>query len=689
VLYYEGTSVDISDRKRLETERRQTEETLQQLNSELESCIYQRTIELEKTIQQLQREVANRQHIEELLLQNEAQFQQLAATVPGMLFQYVQYPDGSDVFIYISPGCQTLYDVSPEQGLKSTRFMWEKIYPDDVQTFLDGLARAAQRQETCYIEYRITLSSNCLKWLAVNARPEKQIDGSILWHGITVDITKRKQIEEALQYSEERFRTLFNESPFGVALVNMEDQFIQVNPAHCQMVGRDEQELLQMRFTDFTHPDDLTSDSELMRQLIEQRIFKFQLKKRFFKKNGELFWANLTVVPICNSEGKMLYTLGTIQDITEQMQAEEATKRSEEQLRLVLQNMPVMLDVFDRAGNIIVWNQECERVTGYSAAEIIGNPNALEMLYPDSNYLRSMLLQWAERGLNFRNWEWDITCKDGSVKTIAWSNLAQEFPVVGWESWAIGIDVSERKKAEAEMLNALNQERELNELKSQFITTVSHEFRTPLSTILASTELLERYDYQWCEEKRHLRYQRIIEAIARMTHLLDDVLFVGKAEARRLEFNPSRVDVVNFCQELLEELNLNLKEKHTLKFTCEGSSNTILSVDVQLLRHILYNLISNAIKYSPQGGEISINLLCQAQKVTFQIQDTGIGIDPQDQEHLFTLFKRGKNVGTILGTGLGLTIVKRCVELHGGNIAIESELGVGTLVNITLPLNNS
>lgn len=146
-------------------------------------------------------------------------------------------------------------------------------------------------------------------------------------------------------------------------------------------------------------------------------------------------------------------------EISDRFRAEEALRRSEERLRLVLQNMPVMLDALDIEGNVIIWNQECSRVTGYSAAEILGDPTAMELLYPDAAYRQQMMAQWAQQGNRYRNWEWDVTCKDGSIKTIAWSNLSQEFPIPGWASWGIGIDVTDRKQAE-EALRQANQELE-------------------------------------------------------------------------------------------------------------------------------------------------------------------------------------------------------------------------------------
>jgi PAS domain S-box-containing protein len=136
------------------------------------------------------------------------------------------------------------------------------------------------------------------------------------------------------------------------------------------------------------------------------------------------------------------------EEIAERWRVEEALRQSEEQLRRVVQHMPVLMDAFDAAGSIVVWNAECERVTGYTASEVIDNPHVLEVFYPDGNYRTRLLQEWAEKGHNYRNWEWDITAKDGSVKTIAWSNISEHFPIPGWATWGIGVDVTERKQAE-------------------------------------------------------------------------------------------------------------------------------------------------------------------------------------------------------------------------------------------------
>jgi signal transduction histidine kinase len=245
-------------------------------------------------------------------------------------------------------------------------------------------------------------------------------------------------------------------------------------------------------------------------------------------------------------------------------------------------------------------------------------------------------------------------------------------------------EIGERKRAEAELHNALEKEKELSELKSRFVTIASHEFRTPLATILSSTELIERYSHKWSEEKKLTHFQRIQVSIKHMTGLLNDVLLIGKVEASKLDFMPTPLDLVQFCRDLVEDMQFTTAT-HTIVFSTQAQFPNAC-MDEKLLQHILSNLLSNAIKYSPQCGTVHFNLVCEQDKAVFRIQDEGIGIPVTEQNQLFDSFYRASNVGTISGTGLGLAIVKKSVDLHGGNITVDSEVGVGTTFSVMLPL---
>ncbi|MBW4641298.1 MAG: hybrid sensor histidine kinase/response regulator [Gloeocapsa sp. UFS-A4-WI-NPMV-4B04] len=240
--------------------------------------------------------------------------------------------------------------------------------------------------------------------------------------------------------------------------------------------------------------------------------------------------------------------------------------------------------------------------------------------------------------------------------------------------------------AKASIHTALEKEKELGELKTRFVSMTSHEFRTPLTTILSSAELLEKYSNKLAEEKKIQHLHRIQTSVKHMTELLNNVLLIGKAEAGKLQYRPVAVNLSQFCSDLVEELQLSSGNNHTIAFHEEGEYKTAC-LDEKLLLYIFSNLLSNAIKYSPEGGTVNFDLNFQLEKVIFRVQDQGIGIPAAEQDQLFNSFHRASNVGTISGTGLGLAIVKKAVDLHQGEIAVKSEVGVGTTFIVTLPSN--
>ena len=246
-------------------------------------------------------------------------------------------------------------------------------------------------------------------------------------------------------------------------------------------------------------------------------------------------------------------------------------------------------------------------------------------------------------------------------------------------------DITAQKQAAAVTHRALAEAKHLNDLKSRFIQTVSHEFRTPLSIIRTSVDLLEQFGHQASEAKKRQYFQKIRHAVTYATHLFDDILTFNQSEADRLPFNPQLLDLVSFCQQVVEEQQLSGGDRKAICFT-----NTVESIpaclDKHLLHHILSNLLSNALKYSPQGGKVDFELTCQGDQAVFRIQDQGIGIPSADLPLLFEPFHRAQNVDHRPGTGLGLTIVKKAVDLHGGAIALESQVGIGATFTVTLPL---
>ena len=284
------------------------------------------------------------------------------------------------------------------------------------------------------------------------------------------------------------------------------------------------------------------------------------------------------------------------------------------------------------------------------------------------------------------------------VKLLEAAQIAEPYSYVvtpcSLEDLCIAVEVTLHKHRTEQKLQ--NMESELIDLRSQFISVVSHEFRTPLASIQLSAEMLEENWALWTKEQRDKRFQRIKQGILRMTKLLEDVLSVGKVEAGQVEFNPQAINLVELCQDIVTELEPLANGRPKINLVIEGEIPTA-NVDEKLVYSILFHLLSNAIEYSPDGGDIELIL-----KYTFNdnadslnpalgiatlcVKDRGIGIPKQDINRLFDSFCRGSNVGNIAGHGLGLTIVKTALDIHGGDISVESRVNIGSTFTVTIPM---
>jgi signal transduction histidine kinase/CheY-like chemotaxis protein len=272
-------------------------------------------------------------------------------------------------------------------------------------------------------------------------------------------------------------------------------------------------------------------------------------------------------------------------------------------------------------------------------------------------------------------------CPKTSQKEKVWQ--PDEVEILNEVSVQLAIAIQQAELL-AQTTASLAKEKQLNEFKSQFIATVSHEYRTPLASILAAASTLKQHNDKLDNSKQQRFLEIIEEKVRHLSKLVDEVLQVNQMELEKTKFKPIPLDLLQFFSELMEQQRLTTDDKHEFIFKINGNCQGFWG-DKGLLRQIFTNLISNAIKYSPNGGDIEFHLIGKATEITFSIQDDGIGIPSKEQKNLFQSFSRASNVDTIPGTGLGLAIAKSCVELHGGNISLDSRIGQGTKVTVTLP----
>ncbi len=365
-----------------------------------------------------------------------------------------------------------------------------------------------------------------------------------------------------------------------------------------------------------------------------------------------------------------------------------SNKLSEEFNQTVIDAMPAPILVYDCNGRFITVNKAfCETF------EICRNKNILEN-YNIKKFKNFMFeneeiagenLSVNEEQMEFLHHYID---ENGNSKWFEVIKKNIKIKTPGYATFCLFNDITSRKLAEDKLMDALKKEIEINRMKNQFISTISHEFKTPLSIIFSSGELIDYYFDRLTKTQLKDYVKKIKSAVKRMNEMIENLILISKAESNKLTLIKSEIEIKTFCESLIEETKSSTKKngKITLLLHCEPSA--IIKADEKILRHILLNLLSNAAKYCTENYEIDFEVSIDHNKIFFVVKDKGIGINEQDIPNLFKAFYRAGNTGKIPGNGLGLSIAKKFVDIHNGEISVESEYGSSTKFNVSIPLLN-
>jgi PAS domain S-box-containing protein len=502
---------------------------------------------------------------------------------------------------------------------------------------------------------------------------------------LAVEESQRARSERLLRESEEKFKALFALSPLGMARVSWDGRFLQVNDSFARIIGRVPAEVLQLSYWDVT-PREYEAQELMVLDTIRRTGRFGPFEKEYLHRAGHRVPIVISGMLVKNAAGEN-EIWGIVQDVTQRRQAEQALRESEEKFRALFTASSQGVMLHDERQYLEV-NPAIVRMLGYdSAEELIGlhpgvtsppvQPNGVDSMTEAQKHIDACLTRGHVR------FDWVARRKTGEdipvevfLTRIQWGGKQIIQAAVN--------DISQRKQAEAELRKALAHEKELGELKSSFVSMVSHEFRTPLGIIQSSAEILDDYLDRLEPAERREQLQSIIKNTRRMAGLMEDVLLVGRLDAGRMHFHPASLDLAALCRQLVDEARATTDAPCPIEFFTSGLP-VEARVDERLLRHILLNLLTNALKYSEPGQRVSFHAQGHGGNLEFIVADRGIGIPEAEQARLFEAFQRGSNVGNRHGSGLGLLIVKRCVDLHGGEIHVSSKPGQGTTVRVTIP----
>lgn len=395
----------------------------------------------------------------------------------------------------------------------------------------------------------------------------------------------------------------------------------------------------------------------------------------YVRKDGSSFPVLLTVTTLRDAKENITGYMGVAIDISERIKAEKELKKVQQLFLQLLENYPDgTISIIDKNYNFVYTGGELHQRLKADVATLIGRK-----MYPHFPVpLRKIILEILEK--IFKN---KIYISDFELPYPIGNHayIMDAFPLMEEDGSVnhIGViikNISKLKMAEEGLREALQIEKNLGKLKSRFVSMASHEFRTPLSTVLSSAYLIEKYFLTEDQPKREKHIQRIVSSVNMLTDILNEFLNVGTIEEGKLQAKFSEFNIKEIIQSTIEEMKNNLKKNQQIDYQHEG--NLMVFLDKSLLKNIVLNLISNASKFSPDKSMIEIKTFWQKNKMILSVKDQGIGISKEDKKHLMERFFRGSNAANIQGTGLGLHIVSKYAEMMNGNIKCKSELEKGT-----------
>ena len=762
-------------------------------------------VDHKKVIQCNIREITTQKKTEMALRMSETHLRTLVQSIPDLI--WLKDPDG--VFLSCNPMFERLYGAKEVDMVGKTDYDFVDHELADFFRENDRKAIAAGKPITNE-EWATFANDGRRVYLETIKTPMFDSEGKLIGVlGTGRDITGRKLTEERLRESEERFRAVFDQAPIAIALIDMQGHPIISNFPLSKMLGYSSDELTKMKFTDFTHPEDIDSDVNQFNDLLAGKLSGYNMEKRYIHKNGDLIWANLFVTTLSDNNGMPGQIIGMVEDITGRKQAEKeiamlahslksinecvsitdlnnkiifvnesflktygyeinellgnnidmvrSQSNEQNEVARILPNtiqgewqgellnrrkdgkeFPIYLSttvikdkenrilgligvatdiserkqaeekllklssaieqtvnsilITDREGTIEYVNHAFEVLTGYSAEEALGKtPRILKSGTKDQEYFDELwktILSgkvFKEEVVNKKK-NGDLYDEEKTISPIFDQNKNITHFV------GIGVDITERKHAEMELLEAKNKAEESDRLKSAFLANMSHEVRTPLNSIIGFSELLADPDFDG--EQKDEFIQHIIANGNNLLTIISDIMDISKLESGEITIRKSKINARAFIENTIDKLSF-LTQGTNLELRLnvpENSDEAIIFVDAERLNQIFNNLISNSFKFTT-NGQIEIGYQPKGKMIEFFVKDTGMGIAEEFHTKIFDRFRQVDNSTTrkFGGNGLGLAISKKLVELMGGKIWVKSESGNGATFYFTIPTfsNNS
>jgi PAS domain S-box-containing protein len=644
-------------------------------------------IENARLYESAQQEIKQRRRVEEELRKSEANLAEFFENAPTGIAWLAQ--DGQ--VVRANSAFQSLlgYTKEPLAGKNISQLSADA---KQMQTLLEGLAgrdalheepAVLQRKDGSFVHVRVTANVYREDGRFVHAR------------AFFRDITAERQAQEALEESESRLRAIFDQAGVGMATAGLDWKFEQVNKRFTEILGYSQEELVQMSFMDFTHPDDADQTRTYVNQLLEGKIPDYVFEKRYIRKDGRIVWSRTSVALMRDASGSPKRFVGVIEDITQRKEAERALLESEQRFRQLADAMPQIVWAAKPDGTLDYYNERWYEYTGFKRGKT-GDDSWKPILHPDD--VDRCTETWYEAVRSGQPYEIEYRFKDRMAGGYKWF-LGKALPVqnekgeiVRWFGTCTDIDA--QKRSEEQKRQILESERaarmeseKLGRLKDEFLATLSHELRTPLNAILGWAHLI-RKDPQ--DVEKALKGLEVIERSARtQAQLIADLLDMSRIITGKLRLDIQPVELPLVVEAALDSIRPAAEAKGVRIVKLIEPVPELIRGDPARLQQVVWNLLSNAVKFTPKDGKVEVVLNRVNSHVQILVRDTGKGIRPDFLPHLFERFRQEDSSASRDhgGLGIGLALVKQLVELHGGTVhATSAGEGKGATFLVELPL---
>jgi PAS domain S-box-containing protein len=634
------------------------------------------------------RDITARKEAEKALAKTARRLSAVTDHIPGAIYEMIRSPAGTISFSYISSGVRAVTGWEPDELLDNSAPFIDAILPGVRAEYQRLLQQSAAEMSPLDAEIPVAGPDGTPLWLQSKGYPRKRSDGSVAWDGILIDVTEQKRAQETAARHHHWLVEAMANMPSGFMLWDSDDRLVLWNNAVIGYYpdpklfreGASFDEFIDAPFRDIRSR--AGEDAALKWRTESLRRHQEATGTYEFQGAGDR-WFSLRERR--TPEG---FTVTLVTDITDRHESEARLQESEERYRTLINLMPDAIYVH-RRGIIALCNEAAIELFGASSAEDLLGMELLELTHPEyrefARHRRDSMVDEGTRTVFMRQKRLRL---DGSW---FWAEVAAA--AIYWDGDRGGAvvmrDVTEQIKAENQLLHSKEEAELANRAKTEFLANMSHELRTPLNAIIGFSDLMQREMLGPLGNKQYRDYIHDIHQSGTHLHdVINDILDLSKIEAGQLELHEEEVDFESAVERCIRVVLPRAEEKGLTVVPLIGRDLPFIVCDERKLKQILINLMSNAVKFTEEGGKVSVQaILDHRGAVILKVMDTGIGISPDNIAKVLRPFEQAESSlsRTYEGTGLGLPLTKSLVELHGGKLEVESELGVGTTVTVSLP----